>query len=65
MILKLGRRNINYLCHANGTSLIAGNANDLKASVMGVKQHSETNGIKIKYKENLTKGNRYNKQPQK
>lgn len=60
MILKLGRRNINNLCYANGTGLIAGNANDLKALVMGVNYHSETNGTKIKYKENLTKGNRYN-----
>lgn len=62
-ILKLGERNINNLCYANSTGLIAGNANNLKALVMGVKEHSETNEAKIKYKENLTKGNRYSKQP--
>lgn len=51
MILKLEKRNISNLQNANDTTLIAKNANELKALVIKAKEHCEKNGTSIKYKQ--------------
>ena len=45
--IKIARRNINNLSHADDTTLIAESEVELKSLLMTVKEHSEKGGLKL------------------
>jgi len=49
--IKIARRNINYLRHADDTTLIAESEEELKSLLMKVKEESEKVGLKLNIQE--------------
>ena len=47
--IKIARRNINNLRHADDTTLMAENEEELKSLLMKVKEESEKAGLKISF----------------
>ena len=45
--IKIARRNINSLKHADDTTLMAGSEEELKSLLMRVKEESEKAGLKL------------------
>ena len=50
--IKISRRNINNLRHADDTILMAENQEELKSLLMKVKEESEKAGLKLNIKKN-------------
>ena len=50
--MKITRRNINNLRHANNTTLMAESEEELKSLLMKVKEESEKAGLKIQHSKN-------------
>ena len=54
--IKIARRNINHLRYADDTTLMAESKEELKSSLMKVKEESEEAGLKLNLKKNEDHG---------
>ena len=52
--IKIARRNINYLRHADDTTLMAESEEELKSLLMKVKKESEKSGLKLNIQKTKT-----------
>ena len=57
--IKIAGRNINYLRHADDTTLMAENKEELNCLLMKVKEESENIGLKLNIQKMKVMGNRW------